>query len=68
VTQLDVASDHFLSYQDRQVTGDAVRFKMIFLANDEAQKCLEPPDLLHTQLPFAAVRPVLSWRLQVNMD
>jgi hypothetical protein len=54
VTEFHVVRNHFLSNLERQVTGDAVRFEMIFVADDEAQKGLEALGLFNAQVALFA--------------
>jgi hypothetical protein len=53
VVQPDVVGNDLLPYPDRQLTGDAVRLEMIFLADNEAQEDAEPFRRLDTQPAFA---------------
>jgi predicted ATPase/class 3 adenylate cyclase len=59
VAELHVVSNDFLSDLDWQVTGDAVRFQMIFFADNEAQECLQP-------LAFAPLKYRSRWYARVH--
>src|SRR5512133_2783323 len=57
MAKFHVVGDNFLPHLDRQVTAEAVRLEMIFLAHDEAQECLQLLGLLHAQPALALVVP-----------
>lgn len=57
MAELHVIGDDFLSCLDSQVTGDAVRFEVALLADDEPQQGLECLRLFDAQVAFIAVSP-----------
>ena len=55
MAELHVVGDYFLPRLDWQMTGDAVRREMIFLANNETEQGREPLRLLHGEVPLPLV-------------